>query len=177
MFKLSHLYHLFKPENNENQITSLDFVMGGTQYAPDFVKGVVLCSVVSSEVETSNTKTLHKIDDENLQIKEASYVRYTLQLDIYKQNGKNSLEIEVFSEALRLREWLHSYYVEDYLKQKNAEILQNFSIIQTTSELIENKLINRAFFDFAIVSKVEIVENDKSLKNIVLVGENINERN
>lgn len=177
MFELSHLYHLFKPENNENQITSLDFVMGGTQYAPDFVKGVVLCNVVSSEVETSNTKTLHKIDDENLQIKEASFVRYTLQLDIYKQNGKNSLEIEAFSEALRLREWLHSYYVEDYLSKKNAEILQNFSIIQTTSELIENKLINRAFFDFAIVSKVEIIENDKSLKNIVLVGENINERN
>lgn len=177
MFELSHLYHLFKPENNENQITSLDFVMGGTQYAPNFVKGVVLCNVVSSEVETSNTKTSHKIDDENLQIKEASFVRYTLQLDIYKQNGKNSLEIEAFSEALRLREWLHSYYVEDCLSKKNAEILQNFSIIQTTSELIENKLINRAFFDFAIVSKVEIIENDKSLKNIVLLGENINERN
>lgn len=177
MFELSHLYHLFKPENNENQITSLDFVMGGTRYAPNFVKGVVLCNVVSSEVETSNTKTLYKIDDENLQIKEASYVRYTLQLDVYKQNGKNSLEIEAFSEALRLREWLHSYYVEDYLSKKNAEILQNFSIIQTTSELIENKLINRAFFDFAIVSKVEIIENDKSLKNIVLVGENLNERN
>lgn len=177
MFELSHLYHLFKPENNENQITSLDFVMGGTQYAPNFVKGVVLCNVVSSEVETSNTKTLHKIDDENLQIKEASYVRYTFQLDIYKQNGKNSLEVEAFSEALRLREWLHSYYVEDYISKKNAEILQNFSIIQVTSELIENKLINRAFFDFAIVSKVEIIENDKNLKNIVLVGENLNERN
>lgn len=177
MFELSHLYHLFKPESDENQITSLDFVMGGTQYTPNFVKGVVLCSIVSSDVETNNTKTLKKIDDENLQIKEASYVRYTLQLDIYKQNSKNSLEIEAFSEALRLREWLHSYYVEDYLNKKNAEILQNFSIIQTTSELIENKLINRAFFDFAIVSKVEIIENDKSLKNIVLVGENINERN
>lgn len=177
MFELSHLYHLFKPENNENQITSLDFVMGGTQYAPNFVKGVVLCSVVSSEVETNNTKTLHKVDDGSLQIREASYVRYTLQLDIYKQNGKNSLEIEAFNEALRLREWLHSYYVEDYLSKKNAEILQNFSIIQTTSELIENKLVNRALFDFAIVSKVEIIEKDESLKKIVLLGENINERN
>lgn len=156
-------------------ITDWEFVIGGTNYAPNFTKGSIICTPITSAVETSQTKrhTRALREDGLLGITEASFIRYTLQLDFYKRNADEATEIEAFSEALRVREALKSWQFAEYLARYNAEILTNYGIISSVSEMIDNKLINRAFFDFAIVSKYEVSEGDEYFTEIKLKSHKI----
>lgn len=168
MFEMKQLFRMFKPIDNENQITAFDFMIGGTNFAPNFVRGVIICTILNSEICTSQTKKYEGLDSDKdmLKIVDSSLIQHNFQLDFYKRNAENATEIETYSEALRVREWLKSYQVQDYLSKFNAEILPNYAIIQNTSELIENKQINRSFFEFSVISKIEIAEFDKYVDKI-----------
>lgn len=166
MFELKHLAKMF------SGFTDWDFVIGGVRFSPNFVRGAIICSPISTSSETSQTKRHAQKtgDDDTLQISETSFIRYTLQLDFYKQNDDTATEIQALSEAIKTREWLKSWQVSEYLADINAEILPNYSIIQNVVEMIDNKPINRAFFTFDIISQVEISESDKYADTTAIKG-------
>lgn len=166
MFEIKDLAGMFK------LITKFDFVLGGLKYSPNFVRGVCIASLINSEVCASQVKHFSNKPDEKglIEITETSIIQYNFQIDIYKENSRNAKEIEAYSEALRVRELLKSWQVDEYLKVKNAEILPNYSIIQTSGELVENKLINRAFFDFSIISKISVFEKDKYADRVEFIS-------
>ena len=92
-------------------------------------------------------------------IKQSSYIENTYQLDIYKINDKNAQVIQAEVEAYKLREWLKSYEVSEYLEKLKADILPIYDNIRFNSELLNKELVNRASFEMKIISRVEISEN------------------
>lgn len=163
MFKMADIYNMLKPKDNENSITALPVVFGGTSYAVDFVKGVCVVSLINSEACTSQTKHFSKKvdDDDKITLKNVSILQWNFQIDIYKKNDDDVSEIQAYEEAIKIREWLKTLQVSEYLKGLNAEIFANYGIINFVSELVDNKLINRAFFEFSIVGEYEISERDE----------------
>lgn len=157
MFELKHLYEMFKPADNPTQITDYKVVIGQIRYAAPFVKGVIVLSLVNSQVLTSSAKKF-TLDGEDINIDETSLIQQNFQLDIYKQNEENTSDIQAYKEALKLQEWLKSFYVREYLDNLKSEILPNYAQIAFTAELVDGVLINRAFFDFSIISKIAINE-------------------
>ncbi len=157
MFEMRNLYELFKPSENPDLITSYEVVIGNIRYSAPFVKGVIVLSLVNSQVLTSSSKNF-VLDGEDVSVNETSYIQQNFQLDIYKQNDENATEIQAFSEAFKLQEWLKGFYVREYLQGYESEILPNYANINFTAEMADGVLINRAFFDFSIVSKVSINE-------------------
>lgn len=170
MFEIKHLYDMLKPK------TAYDLVIGGTDYSADFVKGVVILSLVNSEVLTSQSKDWQSVEnsDDKAIIAESSIIQYNFQLDCYKKNDDNIEMIQAFNEAIALREALKGLDIYDYLQSLGSEILPNYSVIQFTTEAIDNKIINRAFFEFSIISKFEILESDFKVKNVTISNEILN---
>lgn len=164
MFEIKHLYAMLKDK------TAYDIVIGGTEYSANFVKGVVILSLVNSEVLTSQSKEWISVkdDDSKANISESSVIQYNFQLDIYKKNDENIEMIQAFNEAIALREALKGLDIRDYLHSLASEILPNYSIIQFTTEAVDNKVINRAFFEFSIVSRFSILESDSKIENIAI---------
>lgn len=165
MFSTEHLYKLFKPYDNANLITEYEVIIGGTNLTANLDKGAIILTPLFSNVMGSQFKDLKNIvtksDEENGFIREFSLIKHTYQVDIYKVNSTNISYIEAEREALKIREWLKSYEVMEYLAKLNCEILPCYSIINFTSELYNKKFTNRAFFDFEIISLIEIQEKTK----------------
>lgn len=172
MFSSENLYQIFKPFQNENLITKYDVVIGGTNLTADLNKGCIILTPISSVPLTSSYKTyahLNRIEDLDLyEIKEDSFIKNTYQIDIYKINKANIKGIEVEGEAYKIREWLKSYYVEDYLKAFNSEILPCYDLIAFSSDLYNNKFANRANFSFEIVTRAGVTENTDYVTKIRL---------
>lgn len=160
MFEIKDVYNIFKPIDNPMLITPYDVVFSGIQYAPSYQKGVILLSLISSEVLSSQNRTFNS-DSEGLSVKQESSILHNFQCDVYKENDVNVKEIQSYSEAIKLREWLKSLYTFEFLKGKKAEIYANYATIIQTSEMLDNVLINRAMFEFSIVAKYAIIENEK----------------
>lgn len=189
MFSSANLYNLFKPCNNPNLITDYNVIIGGTLLTADLDKGAIILNLVSNENITSQEKDFKNIiidevekSNENQNdletnlkgyIKEYSYIQSNFQVDFYKVNSKNAKVIEAELEAIKLREWLKSFETMEYLRKLNAFILPCYSAINFTSELYNKKFVNRAFFDFSIISVAEIKEEvglyEKALLDIKLI--------
>lgn len=163
MFNSSYIYKLFKPENSPNLITSYEVVIGGTILPAKLKSGVILVTPLFSKAVTSQYNDLQslKYDDETdtYSINQSSYIENTYQLDIYKINDKNAQVIQAEVEAYKLREWLKSYEVSEYLAELKADILPIYDNIRFSSELLNKELVNRASFEMKIISRVEISEN------------------
>lgn len=163
MFSTSYIYKLFKPEQNPNLITSYEIVIGGTILPAKLKSGVILVTPLFSKAVTSQYNDLKslKYDDETdtYSINQSSYIENTYQLDIYKINDKNAQVIQAEVEAYKLREWLKSYEVSEYLTELKADILPIYDNIRFSSELLNKELVNRASFEMKIISKIEISEN------------------
>ncbi len=162
MLDFRHIYVMLKPTDSGVKITDYDVIMGGTRYAGDYNKGLIIISLVNTQVLTSSSKRF-VLKDDDFDINESSLIQYNFQLDCYKRNSENATEIEAFNEAIKVQEWLKSYYVREYLAKKNAQILPNYANIAFTNELIDGVFINRAIFEFSIIHKVEISEADIGL--------------
>lgn len=162
MFSSSYIYGLFKPENNQDLITSYEVVIGGTILPAKLKSGVILVTPLFSKAVTSQYNDLQSLeyDDETdtYSINQSSYIENTYQLDIYKINDKNAQVIQAEVEAYKLREWLKSYEVSEYLAKLKADILPIYDNIRFSSELLNKELVNRASFEMKIISRVEISE-------------------
>lgn len=163
MFSSSYIYGLFKPEQNPNLITSYEVVIGGTILPAKLKTGVILVTPLFSKPVTSQYNDLESLEydteTDTYSIKQSSYIENTYQLDIYKINDKNAQVIQAEVEAYKLREWLKSYEVSEYLAKLKADILPIYDNIRFSSELLNKELVNRASFEMKIISRVEISEN------------------
>ena len=153
MFNSEHLYNLFKPKENPNLITNFNVIIGGGGISADFNKGVIVLNLLQSRPVSSNIRKFDRLED-----KEYSFIESFYQADIYKRNAQNILFIECEKEASKIKQWLNSYEVAEYLYSLDSEILPAYSIMQFSNEIIENKLVQRASFDFSIITRVEISE-------------------
>jgi hypothetical protein len=163
MFSSSYVYKLFKPESNPDLITSYEVVVGGTILPAKLKSGVILVTPLFSKAVTSQYNDLQSLEynaeTDTYSIKQSSYIESTYQIDIYKINDKNAQVIQAEVEAYKLREWLKSYEVSEYLANLKADILPIYDNIRFSSELLNKELVNRASFEMKIISKVEISEN------------------
>lgn len=163
MFSSSYIYGLFKPETNPNLITSYEVVIGGTILPAKLKSGVILVTPLFSKAVTSQYNDLQSLEynaeTDTYAINQSSYIENTYQLDIYKINDKNAQVIQAEVEAYKLREWLKSYEVSEYLAELKADILPIYDNIRFNSELLNKELVNRASFEMKIISRVEISEN------------------
>lgn len=177
MFSSSNIYKLFKPEQEPNLITDYEVIIGGTALTANFHKGVILINVLSSKAVTSQYNDITKLnhDDETdiYSIKQSSYIETKYQIDIYKINGKNVLEIEAEVEAFKIREWLKSYAISEYLESLNASILPFYGEIRFSSEFLNKDLVNRASFDISIISKIEIKEPTAVANKALIIDNHI----
>lgn len=162
MFSSSNIYKLFKPENEPDLITAYEVIIGGTALTANFHKGVILVNVLNSKAITSQYNDLqgleYNADSDTYSIKQSSYIENTYQIDIYKINDKNAQVIQAEVEAYKVREWLKSYEVSEYLATLKADILPIYDNIRFSSELLNKELVNRASFEMKIISRVEISE-------------------
>lgn len=162
MFSSSRIYGLFKPEQIPDLITSYEVVIGGTILPAKLKKGVILVTPLFSKVITSQYNDLqsleYKAESDTYSIKQSSYIENTYQVDLYKINDKNAQVIQVEIEAYKVREWLKSYEVSEYLANLEATILPIYDNIRFSSELLNKELVNRASFEMKIISIVEISE-------------------
>ena len=183
MFSSANLYNLFKPEKNPDLITDYDVIIGGTLLTANFDKGAIILNLISSNNVTSQYKDflnpiVSKKENEDgeiiaeASIKEYSYIQSNYQIDIYKVNPANVNYIETEIVALKIREWLKSLETIEYLKTLHATILPCYSNISYTSELYNKKFVNRAFFDFSIISIANIEEAVDAIEK-VLITENL----
>lgn len=175
MFSSANIYKLFKPESNAELITSYEVIIGGTALSANFHKGVILVNVLSSKAITSQyndiTRLNHDAEAGSYSIKQSSYIETRYQVDIYKINAKNALEIEAEIEAFKIREWLKSYAISEYLESLNASILPFYGDIRFSSEFLNKDLVNRASFDISIISQIEIQE-ETAVANKALIIDN-----
>lgn len=167
MFNSEHLYNLFKPKQNPDLITKYNVIIGGGGIAADFNQGVIVLNLLNSFAVSSNIRRYESLsenvfmqDKEHYsKINEFSYIQNDYQCDIYKKNARNISYIECEKEALKIRQWLNSFETYEYLAALDSEILPCYSNVGYSNEMVENKLAQRATFDFSIITKVVISEN------------------
>lgn len=181
MFNSENIYNMFKPTSNPNLITSYDVYVGGTMLPTNYSKGAIIIYTLNSSDQTSQYKNMFDI---SVQSKETgrSKIGITYQVDVYKKNAKNLTYIEVEKEAIKIKEWLKSFQVQEYLESLNSEILTPYSTLRyMPNEEINKEFINRVSFDFTIITTSEISESvtiiDKVIfdKTIILQGETTHE--
>ena len=180
MFSSSNIYKLFKPEQEPNLITAYEVIIGGTALTANFHKGVILVNVLSSKAVTSQYNDITKLnhDDETdiYSINQSSHIETKYQIDIYKINAKNAQVIEAEVEAFKIREWLKSYTISEYLDSINADILPFYGEIRFSSEFLNKDLVNRASFDISIISKIEIKEPTAVADKALIIDNHILQR-
>lgn len=177
MIKNTDLYDLFKPFDNPDKITKFDFVIGATNIPINVEKGTIICDLINSQALASAVKDFKSLIKQNNTIKIKEYQKFQLnyQLDFYKINQENVNFIEAHQEAIKIKQYLASYEVKDYLDKLNLQILPNYSNINFSSEMYLKKFTARAFFDFSILCELNFYEDvllieDFNLTNYFLGG-------
>lgn len=169
MFNSKHLYRLFKPRYNEELITKYEVIIGGTILPADLVKGAIVITLLSSNSVTSQVKDFKKLrrynEDYGL-LNEYSIIQNDYQVDIYKVNDCNVNFIQVEREAIKIKEWLKSLEVINYLERLKSQILPCYSVIRYSSDLYNELFVNRAIFDISIITRVKIIEKTELLKDV-----------
>lgn len=166
MFSTENLYKMFKPDSNPTLITNYDIYIGGTTLPIDYSKGAIMIYNLNAIDVTSQFKDMLKPTDSKE--KGRSIVQISYQVDIYKKNAKNLKYIEVEREAIKIKEWLKSFEIQEYLETLESEILPCYSQIRfMLNEEINKDFINRASFDFSILTINEIREQVTIIENIV----------
>lgn len=170
-FNSKFLYNILKPKSDPELITQYKVFIGGTVQVADYFNGAIIISLLNSKPLTSSSKFW---DGENKIFVEKSLIQRNYQIDIYKKNSQNVQVMEVEVEAEKIREWLKSFTVMEYLQSIGGSgILPNYKPINYTFEQINEEFINRAFFDFSITTFETIYEStpwahDAQIKNILL---------
>lgn len=161
MFNLLDLYSMLKPADNPNIYTSYPVIIGATNSVASLDNGVWIINLVGSSPLTKSEAVLSKEGDKYFET-QRSIISTSYQIDFYKMfDNANDTLFVVQEEAYKMREWLNSIEIANYLQALNAEILPTISTINFTSELSDTKsMLSRASFDFEIVSwqdvKIEV---------------------
>ena len=170
MFTSANIYKMFKPDSSPDIITEYQVFIGGTKYSPNLASGVVMIRPLSTKDMTSQFKNMTDIADDKEMGK--SIIGITYQVDIYKENSKTATSIEVEAEAIKIKEWLKSFEIQEYLEGLDSEILPNYSSIRMfPNEEINKAFINRAGFDFTIITNSEIFESVDIIDKIIFDNE------
>lgn len=151
--------------------THYDVIIGGSDLPANFDKGCVIINLINSTPLTQSFKDFSSIQtkDNISTIKSTNLVRNNYQLDLYRSNPRNFEYLDVEIQAQRLREYLNSYDVADYMEKIGAEILPTISQITFLTDFNEQKkLINRAFFEIAVVFTIEGEQNTNIFDKITL---------
>lgn len=166
MFSEAVLYEALRPH------TDFDIVVGGAGLTANFDKGCIIVNPLNSAPITRsdrNFKDLTITPEGTGYITQSSLIKITYQLDFYKVNPANTQYIHAYIEAQRMQEILKSMDVSEILKEHNTEILPSFGVINFLTEFNEQKrLVNRAFFDFEVISQVEITQEVKTFDKITI---------
>lgn len=157
--------------------TPYDVIIGGSYLPADFDKGCVIITLINSQALTQSYKDFSKIktQDDMRAIQSITRLQNNYQFDLYRCNPRNLEYIDVEIQAQRLREYLKSYDVADYMEKIGAEILPAISQITFLTDFNEQKkLINRAFFEvsiiFDITNKQDVNIFDKIALENTLIG-------
>ena len=171
MIQAKIIYEIF------SNFTNYKIVIGGSNNPLDFKKGSVLITLINSNVLSNSNKDFKNLIDENQTtlINQYSLVKLNYQIDIYKINNNKLGIIEVNNEALNIQEYLKSFDTQEHLKEYGIEILPCYANIVCLTEFNEQKhLINRAFFEFSLIHKVQIQQKvdkiDKIKTNNTIIG-------
>ena len=151
--------------------TPYDVIIGGSYLPADFEKGCVIINLINSQAITQSFKDFSKIEtkDNTSTIKSTNLVKNNYQLDLYRSNPRNFEYLDIEVQAQRLREYLNSYDVADYMAKIGADILPVTSQITFLSEFNEQKkLINRAFFEIAVVFTIQGEQNTNIFDKITI---------
>lgn len=169
MIDILKLYKMIKPTSNPNLYTPYPLIIGATGTIKDFNKGVWIINLLSSEMLTKKNIILEKIDEKYVET-QRSIIETSYQLDFYKSfDNKTDTEFVVQNEAVRMREWLNSFEVAQYLKEIGGEMLPAIGSINFTFELSDTKsMLSRASFDFSIVSWQEVKNEAKVAENATI---------
>lgn len=166
MFSEAIIYEALRPH------TDFDIVIGGAGLSANFDKGCIIVNPLNSVPITRsdrNFKDLTITPEGSGYITQSSLIKITYQLDIYKVNPSNIQFIHAYTEAQRIQEVLKSMDVSEIFKANNAEILPTFGVINYLTEFNEQKrLVNRAFFDFAVIYQVDITQEVKTFDKILI---------
>lgn len=157
--------------------TPYDVIIGGSYLPADFDKGCVIITLINSQALTQSYKDFSKIktQDDMRAIQSITRLQNNYQFDLYRCNPRNLEYIDVEIQAQRLREYLKSYDVADYMEKIGAEILPAISQITFLTDFNEQKkLINRAFFEVSIIfdvtNKQDVNIFDKIALGNTLIG-------
>lgn len=166
MFSEATLYEALRPH------TDFDIVVGGAGLTANFDKGCIIINPLSSAPITRsdrNFRDLKVTPEGSGYITQSSLIKITYQLDFYKVNPANTQYIHAYIEAQRIQEVLKSMDVGEILRAYNAEILPSLGVINFLTEFNEQKrLVNRAFFDFEVISQVDITQEVKTFDKITI---------
>lgn len=165
MFSEAVIYEALKPH------TDFDIVIGGAGLTANFDKGCIIVNLLNSTPITRsdrNFKDLTITSEGTGYITQSSLIKAIYQLDIYKINPSNTQFIHAYTEAQIIQETLKSMDTSDIFKANNAEILPSFGVINYLTEFNEQKrLVNRAFFDFAVIYQIGITQDIKTFDKIL----------
>lgn len=169
MFDSGNLYKMFKPDSSPDLITTYQVAIMGTNYTPDLAQGAITIQTKNVRSATSQNKDMLNPDETESTEKGTSLIEITYQVDIYIKNPSNITYIEVEREAIKIKEWLKSFEIQEYLEALGSEILTNYSNIRLfPNEEINKQFINRAGFDFTIITDSSINESVDIIENVVL---------
>lgn len=167
MFNIIDLYNLFKPLDDESRVTAYPVIFGGTSAVINTITGGFIITQISSNDIGSPVNVMVKNNDDTFSSIQKTLTKNVIQIDFYKAFNEKDNGFIVSSEINKVMQYLKSYEALEYLKALDYEILPNYSNIQIVSEYTEQKsLVNRAFFDFSIISTSSIIFDTIQLEKI-----------
>lgn len=162
MLTIDKLYHLFKPLDNENAITAYPLIIGGGGGTLDLIKGGWIISPLRTKPLNEGIYDKLKLTDNGAEKTLKRLIQTDYQIDFFISPINKEKSTDLFNEVWRIFTYLKSINAILYLREFEAEILPINGNIQYFSEFGENKhLVNRAMFEFSIISKAEYTQDFK----------------
>lgn len=157
-------------------ITDYNIIIGGTTLPANMAQGSVIITLISAKPLTRADHDLkHIITQGELKVSpQSSVIQSNYQLDIYKINPANADYIHAHAEAFKIREYLQSHEASKLLQAQNAQILPLLSSVSFLNDFTESKeLVNRAYFDFSLISPYKLMQDIKTFDKIRITQNHI----
>lgn len=152
---LLDFYDFFKPDGNENKVTSYPLIIGGTGTIDNLNEGVWVVNLISGKILTRSYSDITKQGESYIQTQHTKY-QTTYQLDFYKAFASTDTSFVIQDEVIKMREYLNSSDASLYLANKNCEVLPVLSTGIISHDLNKaKKMINRATLEFDIIENVQ----------------------
>lgn len=174
MFDLLKLYDILKPKENPEAYTKYPLILGGSDTTISLERGAWVLNVLNSKAITKPDIFMIR-QGEGFFEYQRRIITTDYQIDFYKAFD-NAVDFEFIpqNEAVKMQGWLNSPIIGSALFAIDAEIKPVQGSINYTTELSLNKaVLNRASFDFSIISYEKVGWVSDRLEKIKLEGEYI----